>query len=461
MQFIGRESEIKKFNERAISTNAELVFLYGRRRIGKTEFLRKFVQDKTAFFFSATESSDFEQRTRFKDELLSFGIDVESAFLTDWQEIFKALPKLKKNEKAIIIIDEFQYMFMGNKAIPSILQNIWDIYLSKSNIMLILCGSAMSFIEQKVLGGKNPLYGRATAIFKMQELSFVDSIKFFPNYSLEEKIIAYSILGGVPYYLKQFSPQLSLKENIVKNILSTETILYNEIEFLLKQEFREVSIYNTIIAAIALGNTKLNEITQKTMIEGAKANVYIKNLMKVGVVAKEYSLLDTVKSGANIQRGLLKIQNNFFRFWYRYVYPNKSEIERGYITDLAEAIYCNTSTQLVSLIFEDICLEHIAKLNYTGRLPFKAKHIGRIWSKDLEIDGGAILQNKIFLAECKWTNALIDERVLFNLQEKAEKHSALKNFEKYYCLFSKRGFTQKIYDSKSNVYLVELDDLIK
>ena len=194
MQFIGRESEIKKFNERAISTNAELVFLYGRRRIGKTEFLRKFVQDKTAFFFSATESSDFEQRTRFKDELLSFGIDVESAFLTDWQEIFKALPKLKKNEKAIIIIDEFQYMFMGNKAIPSILQNIWDIYLSKSNIMLILCGSAMSFIEQKVLGGKNPLYGRATAIFKMQELSFVDSIKFFPNYSLEEKIIAYSIL---------------------------------------------------------------------------------------------------------------------------------------------------------------------------------------------------------------------------------------------------------------------------
>jgi len=466
MQFIGREDELKKFDLRHNSPNAELIFLYGRRRVGKTEFLRKFVENKNAFFFSATESNDFEQRTRFKNEMLSFGVNVEPALLNDWQGIFRNLPKLKSNDgsKTLVIIDEFQYMFMGNKAIPSILQNEWDAYLSKANIMIVLCGSAMSFIEQKVLGGKNPLYGRASAIFKMKELPFGDAIKFFPNYSLEEKVVAYSILGGVPYYLKQFSPDMSLKDNIKHNILSTETILYNEIEFLLKQEFREVATYNTIISAIALGNTKLNEISQKTMIEGSKANVYIKNLIEIGIVTKEYSLLDTIKSEANIQRGLLRIQNNFFRFWYKYVYPNKSEIERGHVDHLAESVCGSASTDHASLTFEDICLEYIAKQNYTDKLPFRAKHIGKIWAKGLEIDIGAITDNKILLAECKWTNAPIDLSVLKALQEKAATHPALREYDTlHYCLFSKSGYTQGLLDAvkDSTIKMVELRELFE
>jgi len=467
MQFVGRENELKKFEARYGSRGAELIFLYGRRRVGKTEFLRKFAEGKTPFFFSATESNDFEQRTRFRNEMLSFGVDAEPALLSDWQEIFRNLAKLKNNEggKTVVIIDEFQYMFVGDKAIPSVLQNQWDAYLSKANVMLILCGSAMSFVEQEVLGGKKPLYGRATAIFKMQELPFLDAIKFFPNYSSEEKIVAYSILGGVPYYLKQFSPDKSLFDNIKHNILSSETILYNEIEFLLKQEFREVATYNTIISAIALGNTKLNEISQKTMIEGAKANVYIKNLIEIGVVAKDYSLLDTVKSEANIRNGLFRIRNNFFRFWYRYVYPNKSEVERGHVDYLADAVYRSASVEHASLVFEDICLEHIAKLNYTNILPFRAKNIGKVWAKGLEVDIGAILDDNILLAECKWTNAPVDLGVLKSLKEKTETHPNLVEYGKrYYFLFSKSGYTQGLLETITtapNVGVVALDEIFE
>ena len=464
MEFIGREDELEKFRSRFQSPNAELIFLYGRRRVGKTEFLRKFAEGKKAFFFSATESADFDQRSRFKNELLAFGIDCEHALLNDWQGIFRNLSKLRSDKKTLVIIDEFQYMFIGNKAIPSTLQNEWDVYLSKSNIMLVLCGSAMSFIEQKVLGGKNPLYGRATAIFKMKELPFSDAVRFFPKFTPQEKVIVYSILGGVPHYLKQFSPELNLVENIKQNILSRETILYNEIEFLLNKEFREVAVYNTIISAIAFGNTKLNEISQKTMLEGSKANAYINNLIEVGIVAKEFSVLDSIRDGANIQRGIYRIQNNFFRFWYKYIYPNKSEIELGYAANLADSILGSANTEFCSYVFEDICREFVTKLNFTGKLPIRARHIGKVFAKNLEVEIGALADKTIILGECKWTNAPIDTSVLRDLQEKGTKYPALSVFSsQYYYLFSKCGFTKGLLDiaaCETHVKLFSLEDVL-
>lgn len=154
-------------------------------------------------------------------------------------------------------------MVKGNNAIPSILQKLWDEVLKQSNVMLILCGSAMSFIEKEVLAEKNPLYGRATGILKMQAMDFYSAQQFFPNYSTEDKITAYAILGGIPHYLKQFSDKYSLGENIVRSILSRGSVLYSEVEFLMRQELRETSVYNAVIEAVALGNTQLNDIYQK------------------------------------------------------------------------------------------------------------------------------------------------------------------------------------------------------
>ena len=442
MTFIGRQEELSKFENRYRSANAELVFLYGRRRVGKTEFLRKFADDKEAFFFTAIESDDNEQRERFKQRMLSFGFDGEPSSLNDWEGIFRNLKKLKSKGKILVVIDEFQYVFMGKRAIASILQNVWDEYLSKENVMLVLCGSAMSFIENKVLGSKNPLYGRATAIFKMKELTFEEASQFFPGYSLNEKIAAYSILGGIPFYLKQFSPELSIAENIRQNILSRETILYNEVEFMLKQELRETATYNTIISAIALGNTKLNEISQKTQIEITKVNVYLKNLTDLNIVVKEYSISETIKKSANVQNGLYKISDKFFRFWYRYVYSNREDIETGNTEYLAQEVAENASTVYAALCFEELCIEYIRKLNAKRELPFTAKQIGRVWAKGFEIDVGATDGRSMLLGECKWTNSPVGVDVLNDLKEKIGSNKELAGYERYVLyLFSKSGFT--------------------
>ncbi|MDR1690641.1 MAG: ATP-binding protein [Candidatus Methanoplasma sp.] len=464
MVFVGRTDELAKFGSRYDSANAELVFLYGRRRVGKTEFLRKFSEGKEALFFSATESYDSEQRERFKQRMLSFGFDGEPSSLNDWEGIFRGLRKLKFKGKKLVIIDEFQYIFTGKRAVPSILQNIWDEYLSHENIMLVLCGSAMSFIENEVLGSKNPLYGRATAIFKMRELAFEEAMQFFPDYTLKEKIVAYAILGGIPFYLKQFSSELGLEENIKRNIFSRETILYNEAEFMLKQELRETSTYNTIISAIALGNTKLNEISKKTQINASKVNVYLKNLIDLGLISKENSILDAIKKSANVQRGLYKISDKFFRFWYRYVYPNKDDVEAGDMNLLMNEIIESINTDYTSLCFEELCIEYIRKMNSKRELPFIAKQIGKVWAKGLEVDLGATDGTILLLGEYKWTNSPVGIDVLNSLKDKVSTYKELSGYERYFLyLFSKTGFTKAVMDEaeRGDVTIVDVDSMFK
>ena len=191
------------------------------------------------------------------------------------------------NTTKLLIIDEFPYACKVNESIPSILQVLWDEKLRHENVMIILCGSAMSFIEKELLAEKNPLYGRTTGIYKMKPLPYTDAIRFFPNYSDEDKLLAYAILGGIPHYLSQFDRNLSLEQNVKRNILRKGCALYNEVEFLLKQELRETAVYNTIVEAIALGCNSFSEILGKTQLEKSKLSVYLKNLIEISIVEKE------------------------------------------------------------------------------------------------------------------------------------------------------------------------------
>lgn len=324
--FIGRESELNFLEERYSRNKGELVVLYGRRRVGKTETLKQFCKDKPHLFFSCRECTDKLQLKNFSEKLLREKIPANAYIseFSDWEKAFRSITELPYGEKKkLVVIDEFPYMCKGNESIPSVLQNLWDDLLKDENIMLILCGSAMSFIEKELLAEKNPLYGRATGIYKMTEMGFYDAAKFFPDYSPKEKVIAYSILGGIPHYLNQFDSRRTLEENIKKSILSKGSALYSEVEFLLRQELRETPVYNSIIEAVALGNTKLNEISMKSLIDDtSKTSVYLKNLIEHGIIEREFSISESIKEKANSNKGLYRITDNFFRIWYAFVFTN-------------------------------------------------------------------------------------------------------------------------------------------
>ena len=176
-----------------------------------------------------------------------------------------------------------------------------------------------------------------------------DAIRFFPDYSNEDKILAYSILGGVPHYLRQFDSNLSLTKNIKQNILMKGCTLYSEVDFLLKQELRETAVYNSIIEAVAMGNTRLNEISQKSLVEDtAKTGVYLKNLIKLGIIEREISV------DAGMQERVNKLTDNFFRFWYAFVFNHYSDLEMGDVDGIYEYVVAKQLHKLASLNFKEV-----------------------------------------------------------------------------------------------------------
>ncbi|HHZ16679.1 MAG TPA: ATP-binding protein [Clostridia bacterium] len=462
--FIGRKNELQFLEDKYRSKGGQLIVVYGRRRIGKTETLRKFCEGKDHVFYTCTESTNEKQLKDFSARMLKKNVPAAKYLreFADWEQAFACVSELPSEGKKLLIIDEFPYMIKNNRSIPSLLQKLWDEKLKAENVMIILCGSAMSFIEKEVLAEKNPLYGRATGILKMSKMDFYDAIQFFPKYPHLEKIYAYAILGGIPHYLKQFDHNQSLEKNIKANILQKGSILYSEIEFLIRQELRETTIYNTIIEAIALGNTKLNEIYQKTQIDKNKLTVYLKNLIDLGIIEREFPVSESIKKQASFQRGLYQITDNFFRFWYAFVFPCISELETGDIDGVFHQVVKPSLNQFTSRSFELICREYLRKLNRQERLPFRFTKIGRWWDKTDELDIMATdkEKNHFLIGECKFKNAPFNLKDLNTLLAKFKPSNNTARV--YYYLFSKNGFSDELisFAAQKNIYPVTINQLI-
>ena len=479
--FIGREAELKFLEDKYNSANGQLIVLYGRRRVGKTETLRQFCKGKRSVFFSCRECTDRLQLQAFSRKMFAEEIPAKQYLreFSDWEQAFKSITELPFGEsKRLVVIDEFPYMCKGNSSIPSILQNLWDELLKDENVMLILCGSAMSFIEKELLSEKNPLYGRATGIYKMKEMGFYDAIKFFPNYSDIDKVLAYSVLGGIPHYLRQFDADISLAENIKKNILTKGCTLYSEVEFLLRQELRETPLYNTIIETVALGNKKLNDISQKSLIEDtAKTSVYLKNLIELGIVEREFSVDAGSREKSNSGRGMYRLTDNFFRFWYAFGFANYSELENGDVEGVYEYLIAPELHRFASYIFEDICREFVREQQKAGKLPFRYYRMGRwlgkttvrdheqdrLISSETEIDILATDRNskKYIVGECKFKSRP------FSFSEFLDTTAKLSSYQKtaefYYALFSENGFDDKVKkaaEERGNITLYSLDAIV-
>ena len=479
--FIGRETELKFLNDKYEEKGGQLIVLYGRRRVGKTETLREFCKGKPHVFFSCTQTTDRVQLRNFSNRMLRENIPAKNYIseFEDWEKAFRAILDLPYGDaKKLIVIDEFPYMCRSNKSIPSILQNLWDTEMKNSNAMVILCGSAMSFIEKELLAEKNPLYGRATGIYKMKEMGFYDAAKFFPDYSDRDKIFAYAILGGIPHYLRQWNPHLSVDENIKRNILTKGCILYSEVDFLLHQELRETPIYNSIIEAVALGNTKLNDISQKSLVEdSSKTSVYLKNLIELGIVEREFSVDAKVKEQANVNRGTYRLTDNFFRFWYAFGFSNFSQLEDGDVEGVYEYVVQPALHQFASFAFEDVCREFVRRMQKKNDLPFRYAKMGR-WTgkttvRDEKVSAGTrITETEIDLlgisrdakeylvGECKFKGTP------FSYSEYLDTLAKLKTLKEkakfYYALFSESGFDEKIIDdaSENDTKLYSLEQIV-
>lgn len=471
MKFLGREKEILGL-EKEYARDGGFVVIYGRRRIGKTTLIKQFIKSKTAFYFLATKEVESQSMKRFAGVIArTTGNSVmQKAAFSDWLDLFQAVADYKPNEKKVLVIDELPYLVKVNDSFPSILQNAWDEILKDSNVMLILCGSLISMMKKHALSYESPLYGRRTAQMRIAPLPFT-TVYENQKLSFEEAAEQYSITGGVPKYMEFFSDGQPLYEQIKENVLSKNGFLYEEPNFLLTDEVQVPTNYFSIIKVIADGNHKLGTIAGILGLETSALTPYLKTLSELGFIEKQVPV--TEKNAEKTRKGLYFISDNFLRFWFRYVYPYKGELELDNTQISLDELDKDFKEKFVAFAYEDICKEIFARLCSDKAIDFTPSKIGSYWLNDksgnTQIDVMAVdtVNKRLFAGECKYHNQPIDADVYFELVKKvdnsSEIKSAFKGYTVIYGVFSKSGFTSRMTDisnSNPNLFLINETSIV-
>lgn len=459
--FIGRKKELNKLDEMYSSNQFEFAVIYGRRRIGKTTLITEFCKNKKAIYYISVESTfkeNLENLSRAVFEVLV--PDIEMPAFDSFDKLLNFIDKYS-NERIILAIDEYPYLAESDRSISSRLQAHIDQHWKHSKVMLILCGSSMSFMEYQVLGYNSPLYGRRTAQFKLQPFTYFETRGFAKQYSPEDQALLYGVTGGIPEYLARFSPKKNLSENIIDLFFTSSGMLFEEPTNLLKQELKNFAIYNAVIKAIAMGARRLNEIATKVGEDTAACANQVNALISLGIVKKEVPVTESETS----RKTLYRLADSMFSFWYCFVSPNISNIERGMGATIYERKIKKQLSHFMGSVFEEICIQYMYLPEILSVSPFVYGNIGRWWGTNAkkkrqeEIDLLSVDGSSILLGECKWTNENVDLPIVMNLLERGELFS---QNDIWYYIFAKNNFTPAVrnyVDSNEKIRIITFAEM--
>ena len=464
--FVGRKEQLRIFENMYKSDTFEFIVLYGQRRIGKTTLLGEFIKDKRAIFFTAKEANDVMNLHEFTEVVAEyFKLDEGVQFVT-WQSAFEFIASQDKEEKTIVIFDEYPYAAMANKSLNSMLQIAIDHALKMTKIKLVLSGSHVSFMEKEVMGSKSPLYGRRTRALQLKAFDYFETGLMLQEYSNIDKIKFYSVFGGVPYYLSLIDKQLSFEENVIDMFFKVDGNLYDEPNFLMKEEFREPAIYNSVIMAIAKGANRPHAIQEMAGLEAKSSPFYLRQLVEIGFLRK---VLPFGENPLKSKKGIYEIADNTFRFWYEYVYPNTSAIELGFGRAVAEKKVLPFIDEFIGKsVFEFVAQQYLIRAVKAGLIPLIPTQVGKWWGndsrkkKESDIDVVFESENEVILGECKWRESFSE---VSQVRKLIDKPRLLPEYEKYYFyFFTKYPFNEKTVEDIEmeglpEVTVVTVDDL--
>lgn len=462
--FYCREEELRSMNRRYEKGKFECIVIYGRRRVGKTALINEFCKGKPTLYFSALNASSQENLEALSKAIYTYqNPDSTSApSYRSYEDAFDAITAMAALQRFVFVIDEYPYLAKAEKSVSSRLQHIIDHQWQKGQLYLILCGSSMSFMEYQVLGYESPLYGRRTAQFKIQALAYREITAFHPELPAEDQAFLYGVTGGIPHYINKLDVEKNLDEALLENLFTPSAYLFEEPENLLKQDLREPAIYNSIISAIAGGASRSNEISTKVGLESGVCAKYLKVLLELEILKKETPI--TEKPG---KKTIYAIDDNFFRFWYRFVPGNMSLISAGRIHSVYNQAIKRFYSDYMGLVFEMMCREYL--LRYEKDLPILLHDIGQWWGTDsktrkevqIDIVGTPLEGNEYLIGSCKYRSEKIGMDELELLRRYAPVFRENGIF--HYYIFSKSGFTSELLESekRGEVTLLTLSDLYR
>ena len=469
--FIGRERELASLKEFYEKDGIGMTVIYGRRRIGKSTLITEFVKDKKNIFYTATKVGKNRNLELFSKQVLELLMPgVEDISFNTIEAVFDFINKNIGEDKVVLVIDELPYWAEKDDALLSILQKYIDTVWKNKNLKIILCGSALSFMENKVLSEKSPLFGRRDSQIKLEAFNYLDAAKFVPGYSNEDKAICYGITGGVAKYLALIDPAKSIDENIVRLFFKTDGYLYDETRNLLTQEFADITIVNNIVEQIASGENTLNVIAGKIGEKEQTILYSLDKLINVGLIEKKKCITDE----KNKKKTQYVLKDYMFKFWYEFIPKATSVIELGQGNIYYQKAVKPFLHSFMGSVFEEMCRYYTLKQGITGEYGCFVTSVGTWWgienftdkngnmrtqSADIDVVALSEIDKKVVIGECKFKNEKIDKGIYETLIRRGKLITAKYKVSKY-IFFSLSGYTDWFESlSDEDVLLLTLDSL--
>ncbi len=462
--FIGRKNELSVLNDTYNKSGFQMTVIYGRRRIGKSRLITEFIQGKRASYYVASKTSIEDNVKKWSSQVVTdLAPNMEGLSIDNLEAFFRFVGNLADEEKIILALDEIPYIAEADESFLSRFQVAVDTIFAKKNIYLIICGSAISFMEKEILSEKSPLFGRRTNQIFLRPFNYIEAAEFVPNYSAEDKAVVYGATGGVAKYLTLFDDSLSLDDNLINNFFNTSGYLYEEPLNLLTQEFRTINTYNTVIEVCSGGANKVNEIAQKAHITTATLSYVLKSLNTVGIISKVTPMTEK----ENNRRSIYEVTDSMYRFWYSFIPGARASIEmnRG---DVYYKKYVKEKLHFfMGKVFEDMCRHYTLSHGLDGNLNCLVTNVGSWWGPghnhiptDIDVVGIDDVKNEAVLGECKFKNEVIDKEVYEALMDRRGLiDKRYKEVE--FMLFSLSGFSKWVIENADSdeVRLVTLEEL--
>lgn len=471
--FIGRERELKSLETIYEKNGFGMTIIYGRRRVGKSTLIREFVKGKKVIFYTATKVGAERNLELFSKQVLGvLDPTYSEATFSSVESVLDIITnKVQDNDKkTILVIDELPYWAEKDEALLSILQKYIDTQWLDKNMMVILCGSALSFMEKKVLSEKSPIFGRRDSQIKLEAFNYKDSALFVPEYSSEDKAICYGVTGGVAKYLALFDASRSLDNNIIRLFFNADGYLFDETRNILTQEFADVTLVNNIIEKIASGENALNNIATKVHEKDTTVLYSLEKLIDVGLVEKR----NCITEEKNKKKTRYVLKDHMFKFWYQFILQAISVIEMGQGQVYYEKVVKPQIHSFMGSVFEEMCRYYTLEQGIKGEFGSFITKTGTWWgveqmtdeegkryqqSADIDIVGISSVDKKAVIGECKFKNEKIDKEIYETLIRRSKLLSGNYIVTKF-LLFSLSGFT-KWFDKEDlqNTVMITVDDL--
>ena len=433
-----KQSILKQLEDLYAESGNQLVMLYGPMNCEKETLIRAFLETRKHFYYRARKASAKEQLSMMGEEVAQkFDVRIQKE---SYDEYFNRV-KSGNPTKLVVVIDEFEHIV---KKDPEFLESILKLKnrrLYPGPVMIILASSSIVWAEQDMAAtiGEEAL-SKIDAQIKIPNLNFLEVVRAFPELSVSDAIKIYGVLGGVPGYLKYWKKRKSFKQNICDLILSEDGYFFKKAEELVSSELRELSVYNTILMAIAKGENKLNDLYHYTGYSRPKISVYMKNLSQFDIIEKVVSF----ETGGwdNAKKGVYRIKDTYINFYYRFVYPHLSDLYMMSPEDFYDTYIEKELDDYLNRYFINVCMEYLSLLNQIRRLPLVVTKMGTWVGKTGNIDiiaQSADRQNIVGI--CNWEK---EEFTLGMCKDLFDSMTKAKITSNHIYLFSAKAFSADV-----------------